>query len=132
MVTPEEELLILKQFLRFGETRPIVELMTTHRLAAVNHPSDPEPRPILTSGQSNTSMEQKSQTPGVLENSRANSCFMSDVCCLKENAPVDQEDPVTASGNVLGGHPLLLSRHYLSSSFQRLAPPTKVFVDTLM
>uniref|UniRef100_A0A668S5Z9 Uncharacterized protein n=1 Tax=Oreochromis aureus TaxID=47969 RepID=A0A668S5Z9_OREAU len=27
MVTPEEELLIFKQFLRFGETRPIVELM---------------------------------------------------------------------------------------------------------
>ncbi|XP_076738239.1 zinc finger protein basonuclin-2 [Maylandia zebra] len=27
MVTPEEEVLIFKQFLRFGETRPIVELM---------------------------------------------------------------------------------------------------------
>lgn len=28
MVTPEEEPLILKQFLRFGETRAIVQLMT--------------------------------------------------------------------------------------------------------
>lgn len=28
MVTQEEELLILRQFLRFGETRPIVELMS--------------------------------------------------------------------------------------------------------
>uniref|UniRef100_A0A3Q3WZ03 Uncharacterized protein n=1 Tax=Mola mola TaxID=94237 RepID=A0A3Q3WZ03_MOLML len=65
MVTPEEELLILKQFLRFGETRPIVELMTTHCLAAVNQHSDPEPRPTLTSGQSNMFMEQNSQTPGV-------------------------------------------------------------------
>lgn len=40
---PEEELLILQQFLRFGETRPIVELMTPQCLAAVGHVSDLQP-----------------------------------------------------------------------------------------
>nr|XP_057924909.1 zinc finger protein basonuclin-2 isoform X2 [Doryrhamphus excisus] len=34
MVSPEEETLLLKEFLRFGETRPVVEFM-----AAVHHPS---------------------------------------------------------------------------------------------
>ncbi|KAM8898545.1 zinc finger protein basonuclin-2 isoform 2-T2 [Spinachia spinachia] len=40
---PEEELLILQQFLRFGETRPIVELMTLQCLTAVGHVSDLQP-----------------------------------------------------------------------------------------
>ncbi|KAF0028919.1 hypothetical protein F2P81_018024 [Scophthalmus maximus] len=35
MVTPEEEPLVLRQFLRFGETRPIVELMTRGRKGRV-------------------------------------------------------------------------------------------------
>lgn len=38
MVTPEEELLILKQFLRFGETRAIVDLMSGERHAASSAP----------------------------------------------------------------------------------------------
>lgn len=42
MVTPEEELLLFKQFLRFGETRPIVELMTPHGLDPTDQPFGPE------------------------------------------------------------------------------------------
>lgn len=38
MVTPEEELLILKQFLRFGETRAIVDLMSVERRATSSTP----------------------------------------------------------------------------------------------
>ncbi|KAM7376892.1 hypothetical protein PAMA_013591 [Pampus argenteus] len=65
MVTPEEELLILKQFLRFGETRPIVELMTLQRLAAVNHLPDPELNPATKRCHSNTStfMERSGRMP---------------------------------------------------------------------
>lgn len=44
MATPEEELLVLKQFLRFGETRPIVELMMLQYLEGYNVLSDVESR----------------------------------------------------------------------------------------
>uniref|UniRef100_A0A3Q2PHY6 Uncharacterized protein n=1 Tax=Fundulus heteroclitus TaxID=8078 RepID=A0A3Q2PHY6_FUNHE len=37
MATPEEELLVLRQFLRFGETRPIVELMMLQYLDVSRH-----------------------------------------------------------------------------------------------
>uniref|UniRef100_A0A8C7YC34 Uncharacterized protein n=1 Tax=Oryzias sinensis TaxID=183150 RepID=A0A8C7YC34_9TELE len=47
MVTPEEELLLFKQFLRFGETRPIVELMTGHEAALVRLKSTQEPSGLL-------------------------------------------------------------------------------------
>uniref|UniRef100_A0A3Q3J575 Uncharacterized protein n=1 Tax=Monopterus albus TaxID=43700 RepID=A0A3Q3J575_MONAL len=46
MVSPEEEPIVLKQFLRFGETRPVVELMMLQCLAAANHFSDPERNPV--------------------------------------------------------------------------------------
>lgn len=39
MVTPEEELLVLKQFLRFGETRAIVDLMSVELLATSAAPA---------------------------------------------------------------------------------------------
>ncbi|RVE60870.1 hypothetical protein OJAV_G00185150 [Oryzias javanicus] len=42
MVTPEEELLLFKQFLRFGETRPIVEMMAPQGLDATDQPFGPE------------------------------------------------------------------------------------------
>ncbi|KAF7644525.1 hypothetical protein LDENG_00220690 [Lucifuga dentata] len=53
MVTPDEEFLVLKQFLRFGETRPIVELMTLQCLATANHLPDPQVSPSPKSCQSN-------------------------------------------------------------------------------
>ncbi|XP_030608838.1 zinc finger protein basonuclin-1 [Archocentrus centrarchus] len=51
MVTPEEEALIFKQFLRFGETRPIVELML-QSVANAEHLSDPDLKPAQRSCQS--------------------------------------------------------------------------------
>ncbi|XP_021167441.2 zinc finger protein basonuclin-2-like [Fundulus heteroclitus] len=42
MATPEEELLVLRQFLRFGETRPIVELMMLQYLDGGNLLPDEE------------------------------------------------------------------------------------------
>uniref|UniRef100_A0A3B3CS18 Uncharacterized protein n=1 Tax=Oryzias melastigma TaxID=30732 RepID=A0A3B3CS18_ORYME len=45
MVTPEEELLLFKQFLRFGETRPIVEMMTPQGLDATDRTFGPETKP---------------------------------------------------------------------------------------
>ncbi|XP_039648340.1 zinc finger protein basonuclin-2-like [Perca fluviatilis] len=65
MVTPEEELLILKQFLRFGETRSIVELMAPQCRAAANHRSDPEMDPAPKSQRSHidTLAEHNGGTP---------------------------------------------------------------------
>lgn len=45
MVTPEEELLLFKQFLRFGETRPIVEMMAPQGLDATDLTFGPETKP---------------------------------------------------------------------------------------
>ncbi|XP_040924611.1 zinc finger protein basonuclin-2-like [Betta splendens] len=63
MVTQDEELLILTQFLRFGETRPIVELMTRHCFTAGAQRSDPE---LETSCQSHdgTNLEKSRKTAG--------------------------------------------------------------------
>lgn len=128
MVTPEEELLILKQFLRFGETRPIVELMTIQCLAAVNHRSNPELNPSPKNCQSNIStfIEQNRGTPGMLRNTRRDSHLVSGVCCFKENGSVDHDDTVHHLGNFAGGQSLLLPFHFPSSTFHCLVPSTKV------
>lgn len=128
MVTPEEELLILKQFLRFGETRPIVELMTIQCLAAVNQLSSPELNPALKSCQSNIStfIEQNSGTPGMLNNTRGDSPSVPGVCLFKENGPVDQDDTVHQLENFPGGQSLLLPFHLPSSYLHCLVPSTKV------
>ncbi|XP_070404625.1 zinc finger protein basonuclin-2 [Nothobranchius furzeri] len=44
LVTPEEQRLVLKQFLRFGETRPIVEVMMLQSPRGDGHPAGPESR----------------------------------------------------------------------------------------
>ncbi|KAG7232654.1 hypothetical protein INR49_008256, partial [Caranx melampygus] len=77
MVTPEEELLVLKQFLRFGETRPIVELMTLQCLAAANYLSCSELKPASKSCQSNIStfIKHNGGTPVTVKKSVGDSCL---------------------------------------------------------
>ncbi|XP_041841919.1 zinc finger protein basonuclin-2-like, partial [Melanotaenia boesemani] len=53
MVTPKEEQFILKQFLRFGETRAIVELMTLQFLETTDHSFKAELKSVPKSCQSN-------------------------------------------------------------------------------
>ncbi|XP_022622383.1 zinc finger protein basonuclin-2-like [Seriola dumerili] len=109
MVTPEEELLILKQFLRFGETRPIVELMTLQCLAAVSYLSDPELKPASKSCQSNIStfIEHNGGTSGT------------------KGSLADHNDTVHHFENFPSGLSLLLPFHFPSSAFQCLVSPTK-------
>ncbi|XP_059210464.1 zinc finger protein basonuclin-2-like [Centropristis striata] len=130
-VTPEEELLILKQFLRFGETRPIVELMTLQCLAAVNHQlSDPEINPTPKSCQSNVNKlgvhRNGGRTPGVFRNTREDSDL---VCRLNKNSPAaDHNDAPPHFENFPGGPSLLLPFHFPSSALHCLVPPTKELV----
>ncbi|XP_033181623.1 zinc finger protein basonuclin-2-like [Mastacembelus armatus] len=127
MVTPEEELLILKQFLRFGETRPIVELMTLQCLAAVSHLSDPEQSPIPKSSQSKTSTAtERDGAPGVFRNTRGDSCLVAGVYRFEKNRPASHNDTVQHFENFLGGLSLLLPFHFPSSAHQCLVPSTKV------
>lgn len=128
MVTPEEELLILKQFLRFGETRPIVELMSLQCPAAVNHLSDHELNPAPKSCQSNISsfIEWNGGTPGVLKNTRGDSRLVAGVGRFKKNSPADHNDTVHHFENFPVGQSLLLPFHFPSSAFHCLVPPTKV------
>lgn len=116
MVTPEEELLILKQFLRFGETRPIVELMTLHL-------SDPEMNHITKKCQSNIStfIERSGRMPGILRNARRESRLVAGVCHFKKNNPA-----IHHFENFPGGLSLLLPFHFPSSAYHCFAPPTKV------
>uniref|UniRef100_A0A8C3G4L4 Uncharacterized protein n=1 Tax=Cyclopterus lumpus TaxID=8103 RepID=A0A8C3G4L4_CYCLU len=124
MATPEEELLTLKQFLRFGETRPIVELMTLQCLAAVNHLSDLELRPAPKSFQSNVSdVSAVVERNGVFRNTRGDSRF---VCRYKKNSPADHKDTVRHFENFPEGPSLLLPFHFPSSALHCLVPPTKV------
>ncbi|CAJ1085700.1 zinc finger protein basonuclin-2-like [Xyrichtys novacula] len=106
MVTPEEELLILKQFLRFGETRPIVELMTLQCLAA--NP-DLNLRFKTTKGQSGST---------------------TDVFCYKKKGPADHNNAIHHFEDSPGGLSLLLPFHFQNSTFhlptKDLVPPCKV------
>ncbi|KAL7375433.1 hypothetical protein ABVT39_017153 [Epinephelus coioides] len=130
MVAPEEELLILKQFLRFGETRPIVELMTLQCLTAVNHLSDPELSPAPKSCQSNinTFIERNGGTPEVFKNTSGDSRLVAGVCRFKKNSPVDHSEPVHHFENFPGGPSLLLPFHFPSPALHCLVPPTKELV----
>ncbi|XP_008290903.1 zinc finger protein basonuclin-2 [Stegastes partitus] len=88
MATPDEEMLILKQFLRFGETRPIVELMTLQYLEAANHLPDPELKPAPKSCQSNRG------TLTMLRNPRGDSRLVAGLCGFERNSPSDHSDAV--------------------------------------
>uniref|UniRef100_A0A3P8V5Z6 Uncharacterized protein n=1 Tax=Cynoglossus semilaevis TaxID=244447 RepID=A0A3P8V5Z6_CYNSE len=112
MVTPEEELLIIKQFLRFGETRSIVDLMTHHFLSAVNQKTC-----CL-----NTSLNIRS--PGTFQNSREH--FGTDVCHLESKTVLDCNKTVGHFENFPGGLSLLLPFHFSASPFGHLVPSNKV------
>ncbi|XP_039996665.1 zinc finger protein basonuclin-2-like isoform X2 [Xiphias gladius] len=129
MVTPEEELLILKQFLRFGETRPIVELMTVQCPGAVNRLSDPELKPAPKSCQSNIStfIERNGGTP--VRNSRGDSCMAAGVCHFEKSSFSECNDAIHHFENFPGGLSLLLPFQFPSSGFQCLVPPTKDLVS---
>ncbi|XP_042257743.1 zinc finger protein basonuclin-2-like, partial [Thunnus maccoyii] len=131
MVTPDEELLILKQFLRFGETRPIVELMTLQCLAAVSHLSDPELNPTTKRCQSNIStfIEQSSRMPGMVRNARGESRLVAGVYHFKKNNPADHNGTVHHFENFPDGLSLLLPFHFPNSAYHCFAPPTKDLVS---
>ncbi|XP_044039851.1 zinc finger protein basonuclin-2-like [Siniperca chuatsi] len=128
MVTPEEELLILKQFLRFGETRPIVELMTRQCLAAVSHLSDPQ---LNRAPNISTVSEGNGGTPGMFKNTGGDSRLVTSVCRFKKNSPADHNDTVHHFENFPGGQSLLLPFHFPSSAFHCLIPSTKEFTGKL-
>lgn len=125
MVTPEEEALILRQFLRFGETRPIVELMTLQCLPAVNHPLSSELSPALKSCRSNIStfIEKNSRPPAMLRSTRGDSHLVPSLCHFKKT---DGDDPLRHSGNFPGGRSLSLPCYFASSSFHCLVPSAEV------
>ncbi|XP_071316036.1 zinc finger protein basonuclin-2-like [Trachinotus anak] len=130
MVTPEEELLILKQFLRFGETRSIVELMTLQCLAAVSYLADPELKRISKSCPSNIStfIEHNGGTPGTVRKSIGDSCLVNGVCHFERGSLADCNDSVHHFENLPGGLSLLLPFHFPSSALQCLVSPTKDLV----
>ncbi|XP_060888024.1 zinc finger protein basonuclin-2-like [Labrus mixtus] len=106
MVTQEEELLILRQFLRFGETRPIVELMTLHFLEPTTNISTFIGRDAGPAGEKNR-----------------RGSLGSDVCRFKKNNQTDHQ-------NVPDRLSLLLPFHFPNSSFhlptKDLDPQSKV------
>uniref|UniRef100_A0A665U440 Zinc finger protein basonuclin-2 n=1 Tax=Echeneis naucrates TaxID=173247 RepID=A0A665U440_ECHNA len=124
MVTPEEELLILKQFLRFGETRPIVELMTLQCLAAVSYLSDPE----LKLKSFNTFSE---HNRGTARKSTADSCLVTGSWCFEKGGLPAPNDAIHHFENFPGGLSLLLPFHFPNSAFQCLVSPTKVINSTV-
>lgn len=133
MVTPEEELLVLKQFLRFGETRPIVELMTLQCLAAVNYLSGPELKPTSKSCHSNIStfIKHNGGTPGTVKKSVGDSCLPAGVCRPEKGSLPEHNEPGHHFENFPDGLSLLLPFHFPSSAVQCLAPHTKVITKNL-
>uniref|UniRef100_A0A672ZDZ3 Zinc finger protein basonuclin-2 n=1 Tax=Sphaeramia orbicularis TaxID=375764 RepID=A0A672ZDZ3_9TELE len=96
MVTPEEEFLILKQFLRFGETRPIVELMI--QCMSPDHP----------------------------KTCHSNVCTFSEQNGCHFETPADRKGTVHPFESFPGGPSLLLPFHYSGSTFHCMLHPTKV------
>lgn len=121
MVTPEEEVLIFKQFLRFGETRPIVELMLQTADGA-EILSDLELKPTHSSCQSST----KEGTMMMLRSSRGDSRLVTSVCHLEKSSPADHNNNVCHFEKFAGGLSFLLPFHFPSSAFHCLVSPTKV------
>uniref|UniRef100_A0A3Q0RRJ0 Uncharacterized protein n=1 Tax=Amphilophus citrinellus TaxID=61819 RepID=A0A3Q0RRJ0_AMPCI len=122
MVTPEEEALIFKQFLRFGETRPIVELML-QSVDNAEHLSDPDLKPTQRSCQSSTN----GGTMTTLRNLRGDSRLVASVCHFeKMTDTADLNNTVHRFENFPGGLSFLLPFHFPSSAFHCLVPPTKV------
>lgn len=82
MVTPEEELLILKQFLRFGETRPLVEFMTAQCLSAINPHLSTKVNSSQKSCHSNTStfVDHNHGTPEAFGSAKEGSL----ICCYED------------------------------------------------
>ncbi|XP_065806356.1 zinc finger protein basonuclin-2 [Labrus bergylta] len=124
MVTQEEELLILRQFLRFGETRPIVELMTLHFLEPATNFSNSEPKPVPKSGRVNIgTFIGRDAGPAGEKNRRGSSGSGADVCHFKKNNQTDHQ-------NVPDRLSLLLPFHFPNSSFhlptKDLDPQSKV------
>lgn len=108
MVSPNEELLILRQFLRFGETRPIVQLM-----ALQNPEADPEPK----SCQSYVKVGDPAGDPRLV----------AGICHFENHrGPADRSDPVQQLKDGPGGLSLLLPVHFSSSSLHGLVSPNKV------
>lgn len=123
MVTPEEELLILKQFLRFGETRPLVELMTAQCLAAISPHPGPEANSSHKSRQSNagTFVEQlKCGTPETFGASTGSSF----ICCYEERGSVHHDESTHRIG-----FPSFSPLRYPGATFSCLVPSIKVMTS---
>lgn len=105
MVSPEEELLVLRQFLRFGETRPIVELMMLQCLDGDEQNSGPEAKAAVRNNQSNNKKNEGTQ---------------------RDSRLVSQYNPVQLSKNVLGGPSMLFPFHFPHSDVPSLLPSTAV------
>lgn len=100
-VTPEEEPLVLRQFLRFGETRSIVELMTFQGHEA----SDPELKPAPKI--SKVVPERSRRSPAGLW-------------------PAGDINGIHHFEKLASGLSALLPFHFPCSAFQCLVSPTKV------
>lgn len=122
MVTPEEELLILKQFLRFGETRPLVELMTAQCLAAINPHLTPEVNSSQKSCQSNTRtfVEPNHRTPETSGSFKENSV----ICCYEQKGSVHHNESVHHTG-CSSFSPL----RFPGTNFACLTPSIKVIIS---
>lgn len=122
MVTLEEELLILKQFLRFGETRPLVELMTAQCLAAIKPHHSPEVNSSQKSCQSTTRtfVEQNHGTPEVFGSSKGSSV----ICCHEQKGSVHHDESVYHTG-CSSFSPL----RFPGTNFACLNPSSKVMIS---
>lgn len=122
MVTPEEELLILKQFLRFGETRPLVELMTAQCLAAINPQLCPEVKSSQKSCQSTkrTFVEQNHKTLEAFRFSKGSSV----ICSHEQKGSVHHNESAYNIG-CLSFSPL----HFPGTNFACLTQSSKVMTS---
>ncbi|XP_034020955.1 zinc finger protein basonuclin-1 [Thalassophryne amazonica] len=122
MVTSEEEFLILKQFLRFGETRPIVELMSLQNLDNTNH----LPITELNSGPKSCRLdisqfiEWNRGMLGMVRNAGRDSHQVASICQFEKNSPGDHSSTTQHFGNCQRGMSLLFPFDFPNSLFQCL------------